>query len=273
MLPSLFLSLREGLEVALILGIVLGALRKMNRAALNRLVWAGAASAALVSVVTAFILYSLGTSLEGPAEQIFEGLTMLLAAGVLTWMIFWMHRQSRAIKQELETSVHQATFRGGWQALFSLAFLSVLREGVELALFLTAATFATDAVQTLLGALLGLAVAVILGWLLFTTTYRLDLRRFFLVTGALLILFAAGLVAHGVHEFNEVGWIPAIVEQVWNTNHLLSEGSAAGQLLSALFGYNGNPSLTELTAYIGYFVVIGMGLLRNKAPTVTLNQA
>jgi high-affinity iron transporter len=260
MLPAFLLSLREGMEIALIIGIVLGAVQKMKRLELRPVVWWGAASAGLISLVTALILHALGAALEDPAEAIFEGLTMLLAASILTWMIFWMHRQSRLIKGEIESGVQRATLRGGGRALFTLAFLAVLREGVELALFLTAATFTAEGLQTLLGVVAGLAAAAVLGWLLFTSAVRLDLRRFFLVTGALLILFAAGLVAHGVHEFNEVGWIPAIVEHVWDVNPILNEDSMLGSLLTTLLGYNGNPSLTEVIAYLAYFGAIGLGL-------------
>ena len=263
MLPSFLLSLREGLEAALIIGIVLGALRKMNRKELNPVVWSGALAAGVLSLIAALILNAIGASLEGPAEPIFEGITMMLAAGVLTWMIFWMHRQSRSIKGELEADVRRATLSTGKQALFALAFLAVAREGVELALFLTAAALASTAQMTLIGALLGLAASAVLGYILFATTIRLDLRRFFLVTGALLILFAAGLVAHGVHEFNEVGWIPAVVDHLWDINGLVHEDSTLGLLLKALFGYNGNPSLTEVFAYLAYFAAITVGLRRS----------
>jgi high-affinity iron transporter len=273
MLPAFLLSLREGMEIGLIIGIVLGALHKMKRTELRSLVWAGAICAGLVSVVSALILYALGTALEGPAEAIFEGLTMLLAASVLTWMIFWMHRQARTIKGELESGVQRATVRGGKQALFSLAFLAVLREGIELALFLTVATFTTNALQTVIGVAIGLAGASALGWLLFASTVRLDLRRFFLVTGALLILFASGLVAHGVHEFNEVGWIPAIVEHVWDMNPIFNENSTVGSILTTLFGYNGNPSLTEVIAYLAYFGAIGLGLRLSSTRAVTAKEA
>lgn len=265
-LPSFVLSLREGLEAALIIGIVLGALRKMQRSNLVPVVWIGAISAGVISLITALVLQSIGASLEGPAEAIFEGLTMLLAAGVLTWMIFWMRKQSRSIKTNLEADVRRATLQTGARPLFLLAFLAVLREGIELALFLTAAALATGAQATLWGALLGLAGAFILGWLIFAATVRLDLRRFFQVTGILLILFAAGLVAHGVHEFNEVGWIPAIVEHLWDVNFLLDENSIVGQLAKALFGYNGNPSLTEVLAYLVYFAAIALGLRRRATP-------
>lgn len=260
MLPSYLLSLREGIEAALIIGIVLGALRKMHRTDLSPAVWVGVVSASVLSIVAGVLLTIFGLSFEGRAEQIFEGVTMLLAAGVLTWMIFWMSHQARTIKGELESGVHKAAFEGGKRGLFVLAFLAVLREGIELALFLVASVFASDVQQTLIGAALGLGTAILLGWSLFATTVRLDLRRFFQVTGFLLILFAAGLVAHGVHEFNEAGLIPSVIEHVWNVNPILDEDSTLGAMFKALFGYNGNPSLTEVLAYFGYFVAIFFGL-------------
>ena len=136
----------------------------------------------------------------------------------------------------------------------------MVREGIELALFLTAAVFASSELQTIIGALLGLFTAALLGWSMFATAVRLDLRRFFQVTGILLILFAAGLVATGIHEFNEVGWIPEIVGHVWNLNPVLSETSLAGQILKTLFGYNASPSLTSVISYGVYFVAVWLGL-------------
>ena len=183
MLASFLLSLREGIEAALIIGIVLGALRKLNRSEMASTVWYGTLSALLVSLITGVVLTAFGLSLEGAAEQIFEGVAMLLAASVLTWMIFWMNRQARSIKGELEAGVNRATSIGGRRALFSVAFLAVVREGIELALFLTAATFASDPQSTILGTLFGLGIAILLGWGLFASTLKLDLRRFFQVTG------------------------------------------------------------------------------------------
>jgi high-affinity iron transporter len=260
MIPSLLLSLREGVEAALIIGVVLGTLRKINRMDMSRAVWLGAGSAAIISLLVALLLQALGTAFKGRAEEIFEGITMVLAAGILTWMIFWMNRQALKIKSELESGVQQAAIMGGNQALFSLAFLAVLREGVELALFLTAASISTEGMQILIGAALGLSAAFLLGWLLFASTVRLNLQHFFKVTGILLILFAAGLFAHGIHEFNEAGLIPPVIEHIWDTNHILDENSSAGMFLKALFGYNGNPSLTEVIAYSGYLLAIGIGL-------------
>ncbi|HEY5728522.1 MAG TPA: iron uptake transporter permease EfeU [Anaerolineales bacterium] len=265
MLPTFLLSLREGLEAALIIGIVLGAINKIRRTDLAPSVWIGTLSAVVISILTAIVLTSFGMSLEGAAEEIFEGITMLFAAGILTWMIFWMGKQARFLKSELEDGVNKAAASTGKRAVFLLAFLAVVREGIELAIFVTAAFFAgnqgeasTTVVQILAGTILGLGTAVLLGYTIFATTVRLDLRRFFQVTGILLILFAAGLVAHGVHEFNEVGWIPAVIEHVWDVNMILDENSVAGLLLKTLFGYNGNPSLTEMIAYFVYIAVVSV---------------
>jgi high-affinity iron transporter len=263
MVSSFLLSLREGLEAALIIGIVLGALRKIRRTDLAPALWLGTLAATVVSILAAVLLTIFGLSLEGSAEKIYEGITMFLAAGILTWMIFWMSGQARNLKSEIEEGVNKAAV--GKRSLFWLAFFAVVREGVELALFITAAFFAgnneqvgTNTIQTLAGVVLGLGTAILLGWSLLATTVRLDLRRFFQVTGMLLILFAAGLVAHGIHEFNEINWIPSIVEHVWDVNSFIDETSVSGELLKTLFGYNGNPSLTEMIGYIGYLITVSI---------------
>ena len=261
MFAALLIAFREGLEAALIVGIVLSYLKKMGyrrRAA----VWWGVVSAVIVSIVAGVALQVMGVAFEGRGEQLFEGLTMLLAAAVLTWMIFWMQRQGRSIRTELEADVHQAVTLGSRRALFALAFVAVVREGIETALFLTAAAFSATPAQTLIGGVLGLAAAVIVGWLLFAVSVRLDVRAFFRVTSVLLILFAAGLAAHGVHELQEAGVLPIIVEHVWDINPILDENSAVGSILKALFGYNGNPSLLEVIAYAAYFAVVGIVSLR-----------
>lgn len=280
MLPTYLLSLREGLEAALIIGIVLGAVSKIRRNDLSPAVWLGTLSAVAVSILTAVLLTSFGMSLEERAEQIFEGITMLIAAGILTWMIFWMGKQARFLKSEIEAGINKAASSTGRSAVFWVAFLAVVREGIELAIFVTAAFFAGDQsqissniIQTLAGTILGLGTAALLGWTLFATTVRLDLRRFFQVTGILLILFAAGLVAHGVHEFNEVGWVPAIIEHVWDVNMIIDEDSLGGQLLKTLFGYNGNPSLTEMIAYFVYLVTVSIFWRRENAAPEALSQA
>jgi len=259
MIAAMLIAFREGLEAALIVGIVLGYLKKMGyrqRAA----VWWGVVSAVIASVVAGVALQVMGVAFEGRGEEIFEGITMLLAAGVLTWMIFWMQRQGRGIRAELEADVRQAVTLGNRRSLFALAFVAVVREGIETALFLTAAAFSATPTETLIGGGLGLAAAAIVGWILFAVSGRLDVRAFFRVTSVLLILFAAGLAAHGVHELQEAGVLPVIIEHVWDINHILDENSTVGSILKALFGYNGNPSLLETVSYVAYYLVIGVAI-------------
>jgi high-affinity iron transporter len=262
MVAAALLAFREGLEAALILGIVVGVLRRVGRREQEKMVWLGAALAGLLSLAVGLGLYGVGIGFEGKAEEVFEGVAMLLAAGVLTWMIFWMNRQGRAIQTGLEQEAQRAAAGGGSWAIFSLAFLAVFREGIELALFLIAAAFTASAAAVVLGGVAALAAAAVAGLLLFASTGRLNVQAFFRVTSVLLIFFAAGLVAHGVHELNEAGVLPAIVEQVWDLNGVVDENSGMGQILKALFGYNGNPSLTEVIAYVGYWLVVLLVLRR-----------
>ncbi len=264
MLASFLLSLREGLEAALIIGIVLGVLVKLKRTDLNGVVWRGVGLATLLSLLAAIALNLLGMEFEGRGEEIFEGVAMLLAAGVLTWMIFWMQKHGGTLKNEIEAQTNQAALGKGQNALFALAFLAVFREGIELALFLLAARLTSSPLQTVLGALLGLIGAAILGWILFTSTMKLSLHNFFGATNILLIIFAAGLVGLGVHEFNEAGVIPSVIENVWDFNGVLSDKSETGLILKALVGYNGNPSLTEVGAYISYLLVLIAILLTQR---------
>jgi high-affinity iron transporter len=255
MFPSFLLALREGLEIALIVGIVLGVLNKLGRKDLIQSVRIGVVAAVGLSLVIAVMLNMLGASFTGASEAIFEGIMMWTAAIFLTWMILWMQSRAARIKQEIQSEVSLAT-RAGKTALFLLAFVAVLREGIELALFLTASVFTTSVSQTLAGASLGLAAATMIGVGLFRASIKLDLGSFFRVTSVLLILFAAGLVAHGTHEFNEIGLIPGLIEPVWDTNAILDENSVVGQILKTLFGYNGNPSLSEVLSYAAYFGVL-----------------
>jgi high-affinity iron transporter len=256
MVASALITLREGLEAALIVGIVLGVLRKLGHRDRSGPVWAGVLAAVVASVAAGLALNALGVAFEGRGEEIFEGVAMLLAAGVLTWMIFWMQRQGRQVQAELELDVRRATAAGSAWALFSLAFVAVVREGIETVLFLTAAAFSTTPAQTLVGGALGLIAAVVLGWLMFAAGKRLDVRAFFRATSVLLIVFAAGLVAHGVHELQEAALLPTFVEHVWDVNHILDERGTLGTFLIALLGYNGNPSLLEVFSYLGYLFAV-----------------
>ncbi|MFO7696526.1 MAG: FTR1 family protein [Anaerolineae bacterium] len=261
MLPGFVIGLREGLEAALIMGIVLGILRRIGRPEQGRQVWAGVFSAIVVSVAAGILLGRLGVAFEGRAEQIFEGLTMLAAAGVLTWMIFWMRRQGRQTNSALEQSTLEALATGANRMLFGLAFVAVVREGLETALFLTAAAFNASSSQILLGAIAGLALATLLGWAIYAGGKRLNLRAFFGATGLLLLLFAAGLLAHGVHELQEAAILPVALEQLWDLRPILSEESGLGTVLKTLFGYNANPSLLEVLAYGAYITIVVVALI------------
>jgi high-affinity iron transporter len=258
------LALREGLEATLVVGILLGFLRKLERPDQARLVWRGAASATLLSALIAIGLTTIGAELEGEAETMFEGLTMALAAGVLTGVIFWMQRQGHSVRQGLEAQVRQSISGEPGRGLFMVSFVAVLREGIELALFLTAATVSGSAMQTWIGGMLGLVAAVALGWAVFASTVRLDLGRFFRLTGAVLLVFAAGLIARSVHEFVELGWLPALIEHIWNTGAIVDDQLVLGQIVRSLFGYRNSPSLAEVIGYVLYLGVVLLLLWRTS---------
>lgn len=264
---AFLIGIREGLEAALIVGIVLGMIRRTGKGQHRRAVWLGVAAAVVVSLVAAVILNALGIALAGRGEQIFEGMTMLLAAVLLSWMILWLRREGQRIQEGLRADVQRALSSGRGGALFALSFVAVAREGIETALFLSAASFTGSALSARLGALLGLTVAAGLGWGLFASSLRLNLRLFFRISGVLLLLFAAGLVARGIHELQEGGALPVFVEHLWDTNPLLDETGPAGSFLRTLLGYNGDPSLLEVVSYGIYAITISaisIGLSRRE---------
>lgn len=263
MISSLLITLREGLEAALIVGIMLAYLSRTGNRSGVKQVWLGTALAVFASLLVGAVIYVVAGELTGSAEQIFEGSTTLLAAGVLTWMIFWMRRQASSIKTNLQTEMQSTIKKGASLGLVFLAFIAVVREGVETALFLFAANRTAESpLGFIAGGVVGLALAVATGYFIYKGTSRLNMRTFFNVTGLLLILFAAGLLAHGIHEFNEAGVIPAVVEHVWDTGNFLSDQSTPGRFLSAILGYNSNPSLTEVVGYIAYLAVVLAAYLR-----------
>jgi high-affinity iron transporter len=247
-----FLMTREGLEASLIVGIVLGYLAKTENRRYFGLIWLGTAAALAVSVATGATLFFTVGELQGRAEQIFEGLAMLSSVAVLTWMIFWMRKQAANIKRELEARLANAIAAGSAVGLASVVFFAVLREGWETALFLFAIGESSTPLATAIGALVGLAISISLGVAIYMGSRRLDLRQFFTTTGLLLIVFAAGLLAHATHEFQEAGLLPAVIEHLWNTNSVVSENSHFGKFLTALFGYNGDPSALEVGVWLLY---------------------
>lgn len=271
MLQSFIILFRETLEVALVIGIVLGYLVRSAQSMYKRSVYLGLSAGVAASALGALAFQLLAGGFNGRAEEIFEGITMLAGALLLTTLILWMIRKS-AHAEELERKVAGRLSGTRKAGLFLLVFFSVLREGIESVIFLSAARFASGE-NNLLGAGLGLAVAVVLGVLLFRGALRIDLRSFFKVTNLLLIFFAAGLVAGGVHELQEAGAIPTVIEHVWDINPgvtgesypVFHENGLIGSIAKGLFGYNGNPSLIEILVYIAYMICIAVLWLRTRA--------
>lgn len=256
MLPGYLLALREGLEAALVIGIVFSVLAKMDQRHFGRVVWLGVFCGVFVSLLTALVLNQVGMTFEGQGEQVFEAVVMLLAAGILTWMVFWMRKQSGEMKNRIEQNVKQSIAGRGKWAIFTLAFLAVVREGIELALFLLAIRAEVNPQKVLIGAFLGIFSAVLLGVIVFSSTRKLSLTRFFQVTNVFLALFAAGLVGLGIHELNELGWVPALIDPIWNLNSILPNQSTLGQFLKAIVGYKSDPSLSMVIGYFGYFILL-----------------
>ncbi len=256
MLGSFLITLREGLEAALIIGIILAYLAKTDNRQGFKPIWLGVSLAVLVSLIAGAIFWRLAVEFTGRAEEIFEGLAMFLAVGVLTWMIFWMRKQAINIKVHLHAQIQSALTSGSALGLVVIAFVVVVREGIETVLFLFAATrVAESPVLFTVGGFLGLAIAIVIGYSIYKGSSRLNIRTFFNATSLVLIVFAAGLLAHGIHEFIEAGIIPPLVEHVWDINHILPEKSTFGLFLKAILGYNGNPSLIEVIAYPVYLAL------------------
>jgi high-affinity iron transporter len=273
---GLLTGLREGVEAALIVSIVLAYLAKTGNTRYFGRIWAGTGAAVAVSVVVGIILWVTVRELQQPAEQVFEGLTMLLAAAVVTWMLFWMRRTSANIKGTLHAGVDRALTEGGAWALSALAFTAVIREGIETSLFLlaqaTAASQADDAApSTLAGALIGLVLAAVLGYGFYRGARVINLQRFFRWTGVALIFIAAGLLSHAVHEFAEIGVIGFGTATAYDISAVLPhEGTSPvgilGQLLRALFGYSADPEWVTLGAWIAYVVLVLSLYLRPAKP-------
>ncbi len=233
-----------------------------------RPVYAGIALGIIASIGVAVLFVALAVEFEGTLEEAFEGATMFLAAAILTTMILWMRNNSRAYSEGLKSKVQMALSRKETYGLATLAFVSIFREGVETVLFLGSASFSSTGVQILVGGALGLGLAALVAIAMMKYSVRLNLKSFFNVTGVLLILFAAGLVAHGIHEFEEAGFIPPVVEHVWDVNWLIDDHSDGGRLLTALLGYNGDPSLVEVLGYIGYWMLVAFWIYREATVTV-----
>lgn len=263
---AFLLMLREGLEAALIVAIVLGYLKRLGREQDFSKVWYGTIAAVAVSLGAGAIVFAAVGELEGTAEEVTEGVIALSAAGILTWMIFWMGRQARAIKGTLHAKVDAAVKAGSATALASIAFIAVVREGLESALFMLSTTVGEESSGAqFVGGIIGIAFAAGAGYLVYRGSRSFNLRLFFRVTGALIIVFAAGLLAKGIHEFQEVGFIATANEHVWDISSIAwlnPDVSTAGEFLKGLFGWSPDPSIEMVIAYLAFLIPVGATFLR-----------
>ncbi len=265
MLGSFLITLREGVEAALIVGILLSYLSKTNQSRYNSYVYYGVLVAMLISGFAAYLFTFFLGGFTGRFAKFFEGSVMFLAVVVLTYMVVWMHHQARSVSMELKKKADAAIHKKNLWGLSVLSFIAVFREGVETVLFLYALFIqqASDNgagsatyLSSMIGAFGGIITAIIFAYIFFKGFGHVNLKTFFRITGIIIIIIAAGLLAYGVHEFEEAGILPPIIKNVWDINHILNEKGTVGSFLKALFGYNGNPSLLEVTAYVLYYPLV-----------------
>ncbi len=275
-LPVFLITFREALEAALIIVIIASYLKRIGRHDLHRYVSLGIIVALILSLTLGFGIFTIYGQLQSPAEEIFEGVAALTAAAVLSYMIFWMTKNARKIRSALEEKIDVAVTSGQIMGIFALSFVAVFREGVETVLFLTTLA-STDIGATIIGLTLGCAVIALLAAVLYRSVYRLNIQKLFRYSSVLLIVFAAGLAAYGMHELLEAGETLGIQfgilgQSTFNINPpvnqdgsypLFHEKGVVGSVFAALVGYDGNPELLRLIVYIGYWLVVGVYILRS----------
>lgn len=274
---GLLTGLREGVEAALIISILVAYLvRTGNRQHVGR-IWVGTGAAVLVSVIAGVALFVTVGELQAPWEQVFEGLTMLLAASVVTWMLFWMRRQSGSVRGTLQAAVERALTDGAVFGLVLLAFTAVIREGLETSLFLVglATSSRGEAPSVMLGAVGGLLIAALLGAGFYRGARVIDLRTFFRWTGIALIFLAAGMLSSAVHEFIEIGWITVGTGTAFDISavmpHAPIDGApgglalVVGQFLHALLGYSSQPDVAMVAVGLAYVGIVLALFLRPVA--------
>ena len=255
MFNTFIITLREGVEIAVILAIILAYLNQLGQKNENKKVWLGAGTAVLVSLIAAIgIFFVLRTTQVEGFQAILEGTLKIVAVVMLTWMTIWMKRQGGNMDGELKRQIQVALSNGSVWALASLVFISVIREGIETVLFIVSSAQETSAFATVSGCLLGFATAAILGYILYRGTHRLPLKAFFTAMSVLLIVMAAGLLSGGIHEFQELHMLPVGIEQVWSLKGILNEEGTMGSLLKAVFGYTDSPNLVQVVVYLLYLV-------------------
>jgi len=264
---SLLITLREGLEMSLVVAIIAAYLVKTGRAQYLGAMWTGVAAAVAVSITTGVVFAIIIGEFEGRWEQAIEGILAFLAVGVLTWVIFWMRRNAKNISGELHAKI-DAGLANSPRSLSLIAFIAVVREGFETVLFLLSAeTGSSSGAVVVIGGVIGLVTATVIGLGVYAGSTRIDLRRFFQVTGSLLILFAAGLFAKGLHEFRallEIEW-SIVAHIVWDiTTGPLAEGSTLHNFLKGLFGWSPHPERIRVLGYLAYLIPVTWFFYRDE---------
>lgn len=260
MLSAFVITLREGLEASLIVGILAAYLVKTERHNEIRKLWIGVAAAIGFSVLAGVLLVAGTASLSRKQQELVEGITGLVAVAVLTWMIFWMRHHAHHLKESLHAKIDEAVESGATFTLVFLAFTAVAREGLETVLFLHAAlNYSDSAVRSGGAALLGLVVAIGLGYGLYRGGIHLNLKTFFQFTGGLLIIIAAGILASSIHELNEAGLLLFLGQRAWDTSSIASPSAGGiagviGSLLKGMIGYEPRPTVLQVIAYWGYLI-------------------
>ncbi len=267
MLTAFFVMLREGFEAALIVAILYAYLRKVSRQDLIPSMWQGVAAAAALSVGAGVVIHLSIDGLEGEARLRAFAAISVFAVAVLTWMIFWMRKHARAIKGELQEVLDEAMSRTGrirW-AVTAAAFFAVLREGLEAALFMIATATTEDGGEVLIGAVIGLTLACVLGWAVVLGGKKMPMRQFFQVTGVALILFAGGLLARTVMFLQTAGDLPIVLNNVYDLTSikLLTTETEVGRFLGAMFGWDPRPSIEQVVVYVAYVGIVTWLFLRN----------
>jgi len=260
MLIPFLIMLREGIEAALIVGIVAGYLRQTGRGAWMPAVWAGIMLAAALSLFVGAALQMVSAEFPQKAQELFEALVGLVAVGVLTSMVFWMRKASRSIAAGLRQSVESA-FSGGASAarqgyaLIAMVFFAVAREGLESVFFLLATFQQSSGYGAPLGALLGLAVAAAVGYGIYVGGVRLDLRRFFRWTGIFILVVAAGILSGSVRALHEAGLWNGLQAVAFDLSRVLPADGALGAVFAGIFGYHDTPAVGEVIAYAAYLAI------------------
>jgi high-affinity iron transporter len=259
LIPTLVITLREGVEASLIVGIVAAFLVSQGRRDALGAMWLGVGLAVAICVAVAIALRVIGDELPQREQEGLETIVGLIAVGMITYMIIWMRRHARGLKAQLEGHAAEALAVGSTTALVGMAFLAVLREGFETSVFLLAAFQDTsDTTAAGAGAVLGLVLAVGLGLAIYFGGVRINLSRFFRITGFVLVLVAAGLLATAAHTAHEAGWINGMQDQALDLTWLVQPGTVTGSLLTGMLGLQPQPTDVEVLVYLLYAIPMGL---------------